>query len=99
MMHLRDLLGAARPRRMHTRSDGPRPITIIAPANQLLHGPSRDYSSRIPSFKPMMAACVRLLALNLWKMLLTRLLTVSCVIDNRAAISLFALPAAISRST
>jgi hypothetical protein len=39
-----------------------------------------NYSSMIPLFMPIMAACVRSLAPNLERMDLTRLLTVSSVI-------------------
>ena len=39
-----------------------------------------NYSSMIPLFKPIIAACVRSLAPNLERMDLTRLLTVSSVI-------------------
>ena len=41
-----------------------------------------NYSSMIPLFIPMVAACVRSLAPNLERMLLTRLLTVSSVIES-----------------
>ena len=39
-----------------------------------------NYSSMIPLFRPIIAACVRSLAPNLERMDLTRLLTVSSVI-------------------
>ena len=41
-----------------------------------------NYSSMIPLFKPIIAACVRSLAPNLERMDLTRLLTVSSVIES-----------------
>ena len=53
----------------------------------------------IPLLNPIIAACVRSLAPNLEKMHLTRLLTVSSVMESSSAICLFALPAAISRNT
>ena len=53
----------------------------------------------MPRFNPMIAAWVRSLAPNLERMHLTRLLTVSSVMESWSAICLFALPAAISRNT
>ena len=53
----------------------------------------------IPLFNPIIAACVRSWAPNLERMHLTRLLTVSSVMESWSAICLFALPAAISRNT
>ena len=41
-----------------------------------------NYSSMIPLFRPIMAACVRSLAPSLDRMLLTRLLTVSSVMES-----------------
>jgi hypothetical protein len=41
-----------------------------------------NYSSIIPLFKPIIAACVRSFAPNLERMHLTRLLTVSSVIES-----------------
>ena len=41
-----------------------------------------NYSSIIPLFNPIIAACVRSLAPNLERMHLTRLLTVSSVIES-----------------
>jgi len=41
-----------------------------------------NYSSMIPLFKPIIAACVRSLAPSLERMFLTRLFTVSSVIES-----------------
>jgi hypothetical protein len=53
----------------------------------------------IPRFSAIVTACVRSLAPSLARMFEMWLLTVSSAIDSRPAISLFAFPAAISRST
>jgi len=53
----------------------------------------------MPRFNPMVTACVRSLARSFDRIFVTWLLTVSSVMAILAAISLFAFPAAISRST
>ena len=53
----------------------------------------------IPRFSPIIAACVRSLAPNFERMHLTRLFTVSSVMESWSAICLFAWPVAISRGT
>src|SRR5262249_47229126 len=57
------------------------------------------YRSMIPRFKPIVTAWVRSFAASLARMFLTWPLTVSSVMESRAAIILLAFPPAMSLST
>ena len=58
-------------------------VTLLSSIRGLLEEAAREnYSSMIPLFSPIIAAWVRSFALNFERMLLTRLFTVSSVIES-----------------
>ncbi len=58
-----------------------------------------DYSLMIPLAIALVTASVRFVTSSFWKMFATWVFTVLSLMEREAAISLFAVPCAISRST